>query len=51
MLYTAYRRGPNDVVIAMEEGSGNTLWETAYAAPFSNAGGGGIAPGPYAMPR
>jgi outer membrane protein assembly factor BamB len=51
VLYAAYRRGPNDVVIAMEEWSGNTLWETAYAAPFSNAGGGGIAPGPYAMPQ
>jgi outer membrane protein assembly factor BamB len=51
VLYTAYRRGPNDLVIAMDERSGNTLWETAYAAPFSNAGGGGIAPGPYAMPQ
>ena len=51
VLYTAYRRGSNDVVIAIDEGSGKTLWETVYAAPFSNAGGGGIAPGPYAMPQ
>jgi hypothetical protein len=51
VLYTAYRRGSNDVVIAIDEGPGKTLWETAYAAPFSNAGGGGIAPGPYAMPQ
>jgi outer membrane protein assembly factor BamB len=51
VLYTAYRRDSNDVVIAMEEGSGKTLWETAYAAPFSNAGGSGIAAGPYAMPQ
>ena len=51
VLYTAYRRGSNDVVVAMEEGSGKTLWETAYAAPFSNAGGNEIAPGPYAMPQ
>jgi outer membrane protein assembly factor BamB len=51
VLYTAYRRGSNDVVIAMDEASGKTIWETTYAAPFSNAGGGEVAPGPYAMPQ
>jgi outer membrane protein assembly factor BamB len=51
VLYTAYRRGAEDVVVAMEEASGKTLWETKYAAPFSNAGGPNIAPGPYAMPQ
>jgi outer membrane protein assembly factor BamB len=51
VLYTAYRRDSDDVVIAMDEASGRTLWETTYAAPFRNAGGPNIAPGPYAMPQ
>ncbi len=51
VLYTAYRRGSDDVVIAMDAASGKTRWETAYPAPFQNAGGEKIAPGPYAMPQ
>jgi outer membrane protein assembly factor BamB len=51
VLYTAYRRGSDDVVIAMDAASGQTRWETAYPAPFQNAGGPAIAPGPYAMPQ
>ncbi len=51
ILYTAYRRGTDDVVIALDDGSGKTLWETTYPAPFRNAGGDNIAPGPYAMPQ
>jgi outer membrane protein assembly factor BamB len=51
ILYTAYRRGSDDVVTALDAESGKTIWETAYAAPFQNAGGGEIANGPYAMPQ
>lgn len=51
VLYTAYRRGSDDVVIAMDAASGQTRWETAYPAAFQNAGGDKIAPGPYAMPQ
>lgn len=51
ILYTAYRRGTDDVVTALEAGTGKTVWETTYPAPFSNAGGSNIGPGPYAMPQ
>lgn len=33
-LYTMYRRGDREVVIALEAESGKTLWERAYEAPF-----------------
>ncbi len=51
-LYTAYRRGgDDDVVAALEAQSGKTIWETQYAAPFKNANARDVAPGPYAMPQ
>jgi outer membrane protein assembly factor BamB len=51
VLYTAYRRGDKDVVIALEAETGNTLWEHEYAAPFRNAYSEAVGPGPYAMPQ
>ena len=51
VLYTAFRRGTDDVVVALDEKTGKTLWERACPAPFRNAGGDNIAPGPYAMPQ
>jgi outer membrane protein assembly factor BamB len=51
VLYTAFRRGTDDVVVALVEKTGKTLWERACPAPFRNAGGDEIAPGPYAMPQ
>ena len=33
-LYTMYRRGNEEVVIALEAATGKTVWEHAYAAPF-----------------
>src|SRR5262245_62198282 len=33
VLYTMYRKGDQDVVIAMNAADGKTIWETAYDAP------------------
>lgn len=51
VLYTAYHRGSNDVVIALEALTGKTVWEFEYAAAFRNAYSDGAGPGPYAMPQ
>lgn len=50
-LYTAYRRGSDDVIIAMEAATGKTRWEYAYANPFTNSYSEKVGPGPYAMPQ
>jgi outer membrane protein assembly factor BamB len=51
VLYTAYRAGDDDVVIALEAETGKTIWETRYAARFRNANASTVGPGPYAMPQ
>ncbi|HXG46589.1 MAG TPA: PQQ-binding-like beta-propeller repeat protein [Methylomirabilota bacterium] len=51
VLYTAYRRETNDVVVALDAATGRTLWETAYPAPFSSGWPEEVGPGPYAMPE
>ena len=50
-LYTAYRRGAQDVVIALDSLTGKTIWEYAYDAPFKNSYSEAVGPGPYAMPQ
>jgi outer membrane protein assembly factor BamB len=50
-LYTAYRRGSQDVVTALDSRTGKTLWEYAYEAVFTNAYSEAVGPGPYAMPQ
>jgi outer membrane protein assembly factor BamB len=50
-LYTAYRRGSQDIVIALDARTGKTLWEYAYEAAFKNAYSEAVGPGPYAMPQ
>lgn len=50
-LYTAYRRGAQDVVVALDARTGANIWEYAYGAPFTNAFSDGAGPGPYAMPQ
>jgi outer membrane protein assembly factor BamB len=50
-LYTAYRRGSQDVITALDARTGNTLWEYAYEATFKNAYSEAVGPGPYAMPQ
>jgi outer membrane protein assembly factor BamB len=48
-LYTMYRKGGQEIVVALEADTGKTIWEYGYDSPFKNsyeeAGGG-----PYAMP-
>jgi outer membrane protein assembly factor BamB len=51
VLYTAYRIGSQDVVIALDAATGKTRWEHAYEAPFRSAYSEEVGPGPYAMPQ
>src|SRR5207244_3327977 len=51
VLFTAYRRGSKDVVIALNAATGNTVWEYEYDAPFRNSYSEAVGPGPYAMPK
>jgi outer membrane protein assembly factor BamB len=50
VLYTMYRRDPQEVVAALDAATGKTLWEYAYAAPI----GPGLklenGPGPHVTP-
>src|SRR5687768_2163240 len=49
-LYTMYRRGSQDVVIALDAASGKTVWEVPVDAkhePNANMMGG---PGPFTTP-
>jgi outer membrane protein assembly factor BamB len=48
-LYTMYREGDREVVIALDAGTGKTIWEYRYEAPLTgfNKDGG---PGPHTMP-
>src|SRR5262245_35589585 len=50
-LYTAYRRGSQYVITALDARTGKTLWEYAYDAVFKNANSEAVGPGPYAMPQ
>jgi hypothetical protein len=51
VLYTAFRRGMNDVVTALDAATGQTLWEHVYPNPFTNDFSEKVGPGPYAMPQ
>src|SRR5262245_31322606 len=35
MLFTLYRKGDDEVVVALDATTGRTVWEYSYAAPFS----------------
>src|SRR5262249_43177339 len=50
-LYTAYRRGSQDVVTALDARTGKTLWEYVCEAAFKNSYSEAVGPGPYAMPQ
>lgn len=49
-LYTLYRDGANDVVIALEGSTGKTQWETRYAAPFKELCSQQLGPVPRSAP-
>ena len=55
LLVTMYREGGNEVVVALDAGSGATRWQFSYDAPLLHDGYfdvwlNGAGPGPYATP-
>lgn len=50
VLFTMYRKGDNEVVVALDAATGKTLWEYSYAAPFSPQYDMSNGPGPHATP-
>ena len=50
MLFTMYRKGDNEVVVALDASTGKTIWEFSYAAPFSADYDISYGPGPHATP-
>jgi outer membrane protein assembly factor BamB len=50
MLFTMYRRGENEIVVALDAATGKTIWEYSYAAPFSPEYDMSNGPGPHATP-
>src|SRR5688572_2858099 len=46
----AYRKGENEVVIALDAATGKTVWEYSYATPFSPQYDMSNGPGPHATP-
>ena len=50
MLFTMYRKGENEVAIALDAATGKTIWEFSYAAPFSPEYDMTNGPGPHATP-
>jgi outer membrane protein assembly factor BamB len=50
VLYTMYRTGADEVVLAAEADSGKTLWEHKYAAPFTSGMKMENGAGPHGTP-
>jgi len=49
-LYTMYRSGALEVVVALSADTGQTLWEHRYDAPFRDGMNVDNGPGPHATP-
>ena len=49
-LYTMYRKGDDEIVIALDAQDGKTAWEYRYPAPFLKGMDMGNGPGPHATP-
>lgn len=49
-LYTMYRKGTQDTVVALESATGKTLWETAIDAPHRQGMNTEAGPGPHSTP-
>ena len=49
-LFTMYRKGENEVVIALDASTGKTVWEYSYGAPFPAQYDMSNGPGPHATP-
>jgi outer membrane protein assembly factor BamB len=50
ILYTMYRKGAQDVVIALDSSSGKTIWETGFDAPHRPNMNLEAGPGPHSTP-
>jgi outer membrane protein assembly factor BamB len=49
-LYTMYRKGEREVVIALDAKTGGTIWEYSYAAPYLRGMDMSYGDGPHATP-
>ncbi len=49
-LFTMYRKGDNEIAIALDAATGKTIWEFSYAAPFPQGYDMSNGPGPHATP-
>lgn len=49
-LFTMYRAGGDEVVIAVDASNGRSLWEHRYPAPFLPGMNMDVGPGPHATP-
>lgn len=49
-LFTMYRDGDSEVVLALDRRTGKTLWEFKYAAPFLRGMNMNTGPGPHSTP-
>ena len=49
-LFTMYRKGENEAVVALDAATGKTIWEYVYPAPFSPGYDMSNGPGPHATP-
>ncbi len=49
-LYTMYRRGAQEVAVALDASTGKTVWEFAYDAPFAAEYSMENGPGPHSTP-
>ena len=50
MLFTMYRKGENEIAVALDAATGKTIWEYSYAAPFAPEYDMSNGPGPHATP-
>jgi outer membrane protein assembly factor BamB len=51
VLYTAYRSTGRETVVALDAGTGRTIWENSFVTIFTNSFKEKVGPGPYAMPQ
>jgi outer membrane protein assembly factor BamB len=49
-LYTMYREGDDEIVLALDAATGKTIWEHRYPAPFLSGMNMKTGPGPHATP-
>jgi outer membrane protein assembly factor BamB len=49
-LYTMYRDGDNEVILALEAATGKTVWEYKYPAVFLKGMNMNTGPGPHSTP-